>query len=302
MTRKKDFYLSVLNQLKIKTNLSKIQEKLSISKQDLNYYIRVLKKNGLIIQKGRGWYEVKDKVKNSTKYDIFLDKDISRGHACVWEVKISKEIPNYKNRINILKEKGINFNLVGALKTTPRIKVLGRKIWLCNDHIRIYDKKDNSYYGKNATESRYYALQEVLLIVGIINSKFGLSLKEIDITFKKEHYALIKNDLAIENNKRGEIIRVSDEFGEWLLIDDSLEQGGELETIGKKAYPTNIKVQKWWNDMKKTNFEVTPTFLMESIGGMIQVQQMNSDNIVKHQKVLDEMLITLKKIQKSLEK
>jgi len=41
---------------------------------------------------------------------------------------------------------------------------------------------------------------------------------------------------------------------------------------------------------------------MESIGGLIQTQQMNADNIVKHQKVLDEMLETLKKIQESLGK
>ena len=47
--------------------------------------------------------------------------------------------------------------------------------------------------------------------------------------------------------------------------------------------------------------EVTPTFLMESIGGLIQVQQMNADNIIKHQRVLDEMLITLKLIQNNLE-
>jgi hypothetical protein len=141
-----------------------------------------------------------------------------------------------------------------------------------------------------------------LLIVGALNNKLNLNLKPHNIYFQKEHYALIKNDLAIECNKKREKVHVSDEYGEWLLIDDSLGQGGELENIGKKAFQTNIPMQRWWNDNKKHNFKVTPTFLMESISGLIQTQQMNADNIVKHQKVLDEMLIALKRIQESLEK
>jgi hypothetical protein len=82
-----------------------------------------------------------------------------------------------------------------------------------------------------------------------------------DIIIKKEHYALIKNDLAIEENKRGNIIRISDSDGEWLLIDDSLEQGGELENVGKKSFKTNTQMSKWWNDNKQDNFKTTPTLI-----------------------------------------
>lgn len=134
----------------------------------------------------------------------------------------------------------------------------------------------------------------------VLERKLGVLIKPEHIYFKKEHYALIKNDLAIEHNQKGEIVRVSDELGEWLLIDDSLGEGGELENVGKKAYQTNIPMQKWWNDQKETGFKVTPSFITESLAGIVQVQQMNADNIVKHQKVLDEMLITLKQIRDNL--
>jgi len=299
-TGKRNFYLPILNELKVSTNLSKIKKKLSISKQQLNYYLRQLKKRGLIIQKGKGWYEIVKGSKNSTVYGILLKPDNVRGHGYIWNIKLQQEIRGWNKRIEILKQKGVNFKLVGILKTTPRIKVLGRKIWLCNNHLRIFDKKDASYYGETAKESRYMALNEIKLIISALNSKLGVSLKPTDITFQKEHYALIKNDLAIEENRRGNIIRISDEYGEWLLIDDSLEQGGELENVGKSAYQTNIPMQKWWNDNKEYKFKVTPSFILKGIGGLLKTQQMNATNIIKHQKVLDEMSETLKQIRDNL--
>lgn len=301
-TGKKDFYLPVLAALKETTKLSKIKNDLGISKQDLNYYIRKLKAEGYIAKKGRGWYEVTDKSKNLTKYDKLLKKDISRGHAYIWNVYFPKEIVDYGKRLEVLKAKNHHFELVGALKTTPRIKVLGRKVWLCNDHIRIFDKPNQSYYGNNAIESRKSAFQELLLILNALESKLGVSLRPFDFTWQKEHYALIKNDLAIDHNQKGEIIRISDESGEWLLIDDSLGEGGELENIGKKAFITNLPMQRWWNSNKATGFKVTPEFVLEMFGKIGETQVLDKVNIEKHQKVLDDMALTLKEIRDSLKK
>ncbi len=281
-TKKARFYLPIIHELKLSTNLNKIQEKLNLSKQQLNYYLRQLKESGFIIQKGRGWYEPSEKSKNSTKYGIFLRKDMVRGHAYVWTIDLKKKPKNWDKRLDILKRNKINYKLVGAKETTPRIKVLGRKIWLCNDNLRIFDKKGNSYYGEDAKESRYKAFYEIKLIVNALNNKLGIFLKPSRINFQKEHYALIKNDLAIEENRKGNIVRISDEEGEWLLIDDSLEMGGELENVGKKAYKTNIPMQEWWNDNKKHNFKVTPSFLLENINKVVENQKMFNQNFESH--------------------
>ena len=112
MTKKNNFYLSILNALRISTNLTKIQKKLNISKQNLNYYLRELKKNGYIYTKDKGWYELTERSKNLTKYDKILSKDISRGHAYIWNIYFSKEIKDWNKRIQILQEKGIHFKLV----------------------------------------------------------------------------------------------------------------------------------------------------------------------------------------------
>jgi len=279
---KKDFYSRVLSELKIDTNLSRIRKKLGISKENLNYYLRNLKKKGFINKRGTGWYEVTNKGENSTKYGNFLPKDFIRGHAYVINVKFPKEVMGWNNRIEKLEKSDINYNLVGVLKNIPRIKALGRKVWLCNDHLRIFDKKGQSYYGESATESRFKALKEFANIIKIIENKLGVDLKPYDIEFQKEHYAMIKNDLATDQNRKGVIWRIRDESGEWLLVDDSLEKGGELENVGKKAFQTNPKMQKWWGDHKKNDFKVTPSFILETMNGIQQNQLIFAENMKSH--------------------
>lgn len=287
MVQKRNFYLSILSLLSQGKNPSKIAKELNIKKQNLNHYLSMLKEKGIIKKVGYGVWEVKEFNSNTlTK----IDRKI-RGHAFIWTIKLNKQI----NWLELLKDS--NYKLVR--NKTPRIFINKKKVWLGKKTITIYET--NSFYGKNAIESRKYAVISLIETLESIEKKFNITLKPYVFNPSREHYGMIKNDLARQCNRVGEKLKVSDFNGEWLWIDDS-ESLGELETGNKNALVNSLMVQKWWNDMKKTKFEVTPTFLMESIGGMIQVQQMNSDNIVKHQKVLDEMLITLKKIQKSLEK
>jgi hypothetical protein len=307
-TGSKNFYSAIIIYLKNSTNLINLQKSLSISKQQLNYYLRRLIEREIIEKKGTGWYEVVKGVKDSTKYDNYLVKDSTRGHAYIWEVKLRNIPKDWDKRIEVLTNKGINHKIVGAKLNTPRIKVLGRKVWLCNKVLRIFDKKDESYYGKTAKESRYLSLQQIKLIVGVLESKLGVLIEPSDISFKKEHYALIKNDLAIEENRKGNIIRISDDKGEWLIVDDSLEKGGELETIGKDAYKTNIPMQKWWNENKKTNFEVTPSFILNTMNDIQQVQKIELDNkgeyahdLVEHKNAIKRMSFNTDANTKSIE-
>ena len=303
-TKKNNLYLPILNTFRETTNLTKIRQKFNISKQNLNNYLRDLKTNGYLIKKGRGYYEV-NRSKDLTKYGKLLSKDFTRGHAYIWTIKLPQEIEesgDWKNRVEILKSKGVHFNLVGAKGTTPRIKVLGRKVWLCNDHLRIFDKKGISYYGQDAKHVRHYVINEVSLIVGVLEKRLGVSIRSLDLEFNREHYALIKNDLAIEHNKKGETLHIKDKFGEWLLIDDSLGEGGELENVGKSAYRTNIPMQKWWNNQKETGFKVTPEFILESISKVTQNQEMFASNIEKHIAVLQGIEDAIKELKENLKK
>jgi len=104
--------------------------------------------------------------------------------------------------------------------------------------------------------------------------------------------------------------KVKEEGGRFLVeIDKRRKVWVDLsEPFGKEAsYPeAQEKLEKVTKDLLlKTSF--LPSELTENlnqlagvVGGMVNVQQMHSANIIKHQKVLDEMLKTLKKIQKGL--
>ncbi len=288
-TAKNNFYFKVFEALKTTTNLTKIKNKLKISKENLNYYLRQLRDNDLITKKGRGWYEVKKKSEKSTKYGNILPPDISRGHGFIWKVYLPKNIKSWKDRIEVLKKNNVNYKLVGAMKDTPRIKALGRKVWLCNNHLRIFEKKGKSYYGDNAIESRKKACEGLLDIVRVLENKLQINLHPLNFQIGRDHYALIKNDLAKDCNKRGEILRIRDERGEWLLVDDSLGVGGELETIGKKALVNNLNVQKWWNNHKEHGFKVTPDFVLNTMNGIQQNQLGFDKNMSSHLKAIKKL-------------
>lgn len=303
----------ILAEMKNGFSPAMISKKYKVNKSTLQYYLRKLKKKDLIEKVGYGTWiikkELKKEVSKSTKYGSVKKIDSIRGHAYIWNARLDKTPKNWNKRLKILKKRKINFKLVGAKGTTPRIKVLGRKVWLCNHHLRIFDKKEESYYADNAPKSRLLAFKQIKLILTALNHKLGTNLKPSAIRFQREHYALIKNALAIEENRKGNIWRVKDQNGEWLIIDDSLGRGGELETVGKKALANNVPLQKWWNDHKKNNFEVDSSFILKAFGmvhqnmhGMMLNQQMNDKNIVKHQKVLDKMIIALDKISLTMDK
>jgi len=89
---------------------------------------------------------------------------------------------------------------------------------------------------------------------------------------------MIKNELAKQYNDKGEKLYVVDDKGIWMWIDFS-HSINELET---NEPIISRKVQNWYNDMKKTNFEVTPSFLLESINQVTQNQTMFAENMASH--------------------
>ncbi len=257
----KEFYLMVLGKLNQSTNLKEIQKDLGISKQQLNYYLRLLHKDNLIRKVGRGHWEVNKGVEHARK----SSKKNIRGHAFIWKIRLTKKY-NWKERLERL---NIKYTLIR--NCIPRIYINNKKVWLGKESITVYES--NSYYGENAIESRKLAVTCLVEVLEQLELKTQIDLKPYNFKPAREHFGMIKNDLAVQCNRNGEKIYVRDNLeGEWLWIDDSLNIG-ELETGGKKALVRNLQVQKWWNDNKKHDFKVTPTFLLNSIQ---QVTQFNS--------------------------
>lgn len=289
------FYLMILENLKKGKNPTQICKENNISKQKLNYYLRGLKEKRLIKKIGYGVWEVKEQVKTSKN----LTKDTLevRGHAFIWKIKIPRKVVT-KWLVRLTKFQ-IPFKMIGLYSKTPRIILDNRKIWLCEKHIIVFE--NTSFLGKTAIESRKHAVYELLELIKKIEDTLQINLDPYIFAPRREHYALMRNLLAIQCNSKGEPLKIRDLGGLWLTTDDSFNLD-ELETPGKDAFGNNLMVQPWLNDHKKHKFKVTPTFVLDAINKVTQNQVMFAKNIEEHMQVLKDMRETLKDIRDGIKK
>ncbi len=293
---KKKFLLNLKNLIKSGKTPIKISEELNISRQKLNYYIRQLKNSGELKKIGYGVWEVKD-VKKSTKDT--LEKEV-RGHAWIWKIKLP-QIKNWDNRKYILDKLKIPYKLIG-LKKTPRIIIKNRKVWLCNKTLVIYDI--NSFIGVNSIESRKLAVWGLKQVLEALENKLKVNIKingVYEFKVSREHYALMKNNLAIQCNKDKEKVYVSDKEGLWFCIDNSYNLD-EAETLGNNAMINNLGVQGYFNSHKETGFKVTPEFILKTMNGIQQNQLVFAENMKSHINVVKELGRGVRQLTKAVQR
>jgi DNA-binding transcriptional ArsR family regulator len=274
----KKFLLDIYNFIKEGYNPSQISKRLEISKQVLNYYLSSLKKKNFIEKVGYGVWKAYE-LKEVKKINLGSLKEVKkvRGHAFVWKIRIPKKI-DWKSALEM---KGVKYQLVN--KNTPRIMINGKKIWLGKENVVIYDLE--SYLGQNAVETRKYAIYNLLSVLKALESKLGVYLNSDDrytITISRQHFSLIKNCLAIQCNKEGKKIQVSNDNGMWFIIDNSYNLN-EAETISPKdALKDSMGLQRYFNEHKETDFQVTPKFILTTMNGIQKNQLIFAENMKSH--------------------
>jgi len=300
-----DFYFTLLEKLKEGKRPSKISKEMNISKQKIYYYTTRLKELGFVEKKGYGVWEVKRSKKIDLKDALDKRGKRIRGHAFIWKVKPTKKFDWKKH----LEKNNLSYNI--TKRNITRTIIDNKKIWFGKKSIIIYENK--SFYGKNAFQSRKFAVYELQKTISKIKNKLGI---EFEYYFqpRREHFGMIKNELAQQCNKKGERIIIKDSLdGEWLWIDDSTGMEGELETGGKgftkDRAMLNKNVQDWYNDHKKHNFNVTPSFLMETltaitsqIQGVTNNQEIFDKNIELHQAVLEDIRDAINELKTEVKK
>lgn len=245
---KNNLDMNVLLNLLNSKSPSQISKELNISKQALNYYIKTLKANGNIQKKGYGTWEVKNNTYNTLKKEVKI-----RGHAFIWKIRINKDF-NWSK-----------FNLK-KLKNVYQININNKKVWLSHRKITIYENKD--FNGNDAIESRRLATIEMVKDLSTLKKTLNINFN-YGFQVAREHYAMTKNELANYYNSRKEKMIIKDDLNNeylWIDFSDGID---ELET---NKLTTSKQVQNWWNDNKKYNFEITPSFLMENINKLVENQ------------------------------
>jgi hypothetical protein len=270
-----------------------IANKFNLSTSNMSYYTKKLKDLNILRYDGKGvWTVVGDYslVQKSvgTRSDINLNS--SRGHAFIWKVELTKEL-RWKE---LLEKKKIKYRLQSNGKVI-RIIFENKKIWLTKKGMIIYEPSD--FFGRHSYEAKGLAVYSMDLIIKKLLKKLNISFFPYRFTTSREHFGLVKNELARQFNSRGEKLHIKNESGtEWLWIDDSLGLG-ELET---NNVDTNKQVQDFWNDNKKHKFQVTPSFILNTMNGIQQNQLIFDKNMQSHLSVLDKLGTAVDELRKEI--
>jgi len=262
---------TLLNHISVGKKPILLIKKLNISKQLLSYHLSVLKKKGVIRKITNGlWVLVKELPKDTSKR--------IRAHAFIWKIKFN--IPkNWEKREQILKKLNIPYVHAG---NTIRIKIKGKKVWLNNKGIVIYEPK--SFFQATPLETRKMAIYELQSTVKSIENKLKVNFGKYLFAVKREHYALVKNKLAEQVNKEGDKIYLYDK-GEWWGVVDKSMGGDEFEFFKTNSFSGLVNstgAQGYFNSQKNTNWKVTPEFVLKVMDGIQKNQLQFAENMTSH--------------------
>jgi DNA-binding transcriptional ArsR family regulator len=295
--------LFVFNQLKAGLRPSKICKQFGLKKTTVQYHLSMLKQAGLIEKVGYGVWEIikefnEKEVQKTTRVTSrqlganlnLFKQDRVRGHAFQFKINLP-ELRNWENREKLFLKKDIKFEplLIGGINRGQKLEFKGRKIWLTDKSIIIYEK--SSYLADTSKESQERAIQDMLALMKSLEKHLQANFKTgryYKFKVSRQHYSLVKNALAQQYDKEGNKLQVYNEDGLWFLIDNSFNLH-EAETVHPKtSVDDNKKVQDYFNGVKKLE-NYTPQFVVNSMQGIQNNQLVFAENMKSHIKAIQDV-------------
>ena len=235
-SKNSNLYLSIYNYVKDMGRLPS-PEKSGLTKQNLNYYVRSLKKGGFIRKKGYGTWEITDKEFEGKKVGkvpnnraVNLAKNI-RAHSFLFSLQF-KSFHNWDKRVSYLKKNNIDFKLVYGCN--PSIDFDSFTMHLNSNSLVLYLKEGVSVIEKTAKDGHLALIDMGIVAVKKLESLLNFSFAtrgKYKLNLLKQEYGNINNELAKSYNVSEDKLAVYGEDGkQWLLIDNSFSLA-ELETV-----------------------------------------------------------------------
>jgi len=279
--------VQVLSLIKSGLSPAKISKVYKINKSTLSRAVGKLIKAGCVEKIGYGVWEFKKDLKEvskrpkgsmEVKSETSFKKQI-RGHAFVWKIEFADQILWEK----YLKRSNLTNQLICRGKVF-RIIINGRKTWLTKKGMIIYEPID--FFGRSSFQVKGTAVFEMDQLVKKLLKKLKIKFRPYKFTTSREHYALVKNTLAKQyNDKKEKLFVYGEDGGVWLWVDHS-HGVHELETKDPKI---NRQIQKWYNSHKKTNFEVTPEFVLKAINQNTKNLDYHAENMRSHVEAVKQL-------------
>lgn len=310
-------YLYILRSLHSGLRPPQIISQLAIPKTTFQHYLNNLKRHGFITKISYGIWELSDEAISSLKRSIitshvanqqdpkevpitsqqnlsffFSNPDSVRAHAFVFTVRLPLHLSNWNNkaRSKYLIQHNIAFSELKIGGGGQRIIYKGKKVWLTDRSVVIYDR--SSYLAETSSKAKSYAISKLLSLVKGLERLLSADFTERagrNYTFRvsRQHYALIKNALAKQYDADGKKLNVYSDQGLWFVIDNSFNLH-EAETVHPETADTdNIKIQNFFNSLKEQ--PLTTDFILEVMHGIQQNQLVFAQNMGSHIKVIKDL-------------
>ncbi len=290
-----------LKMLQERHPISNIAKFRKVSRQSIYKVLKTLNNKGLIARPKRGIYELTDKGIKGLHSFVGLRYNL-RQHNLHFKIKVLESPRNWEQRRNEIRFMPYHNRTIKLKNNDQDILNFGRlQVKTTTKSIII---KMPTIYGKDWEDAIIQAMQILEDSIYKIEGAFKINLiknYKANIKIISQEYASIQDALAKLYRVEGNRIYLTGDDGKIWLITDFSFSTDELEYIHtEKATDDNDAIAPFLNDLRKN--PTTMSEIKEVVKEVAEVQKSEAQNIIKHQKVLDKILLTFNKLNKRLDK
>lgn len=308
------FNLTVMDYLSKGMKAADVAKKLGMSKDRFSYHIKPLKVAGVIKQIGYGtWivdptrYKQVEDTPAQGHTHLSISSTSIRGHGFIFKLRIPK-LSNWHNRRAYLSKKDIKFKPIGQNWQGESIVIYKFKVWLTHKSVVVYFPDYKYYMTSTARKAKQLAVYDFLRVIKRLEHLLNVDLSNkggYKFKVSRQHYALIKNELARQYNQTKQKLFVIDNGNCWLTIDNSFNLD-ELELIDtvKAQIDTDDVISPFFNSLRVN--PVTVDDLTAAIADVTSLQKEEAKkwayyaaNIESHTKAIIKLADLIDKLNNS---
>lgn len=290
-----------LKMLQQNHSVSEISRYRKVSRQAVYKKLSSLIKKGLVTKDDYGVYNLTQKGIEGLHSLVGLRYKL-RQHNLHFKIKIQESPKNWNLRRQELRQLPY-FNKTLKLKNNEQELFNFGKLQIKTTSKSIIIKMP-TIYSKSWESSLIQSIQILEDCIPKIEEMFKVKLIRgfrADIKVISNEYAIIQSTLAKLYRSEGSRIYLTGDDGKiWLITDFSFSED-ELEVIHPdKATDDLDAIAPFFNDLRKN--PTTLSNIREETIGVLNTAKALVQNEVKHQRVLDEILLTFKRVNERLDK
>ena len=293
--------MSVLELIQNELNITEISKYRKCSRVAIYGVLKTLINKGMVRKAGYATYELTDKGIQGLHSFVALRYKL-RQHNLHIKIGVLESPRNWNLRRNEIRQMPY-YNKTIKLKNNEQDLINFGKL-LIKTTTKSLIIKMPTIYAKDWEDAIINAMKILEETIPKLEHQFKIRLvkdHKSNIKIISQEYARIQDALAKLYRCEGNRIYLTGDDGKIWLITDLSFSTDELEFLHPNRATDDLDaIAPFLNDLRKN--PITISEIREETKGVLQVAKASMRNEVKHQKVLDEILIAFKKINKRLDK